>query len=106
MFIDVLPIGDKDGLCDECGNAVCGDGKCVDENGDGGCDICGHSNYVEQPEPEPEPEPDLTPEPGGPDSSDDSEGGCGGVIAIGAGSIVLAGAAIAVAAVVVRKKRK
>ena len=106
MFIDVLPIGDKDGLCDECGNAVCGDGKCVDENGDGGCDVCGHSNYVEQPEPEPEPEPDPTPEPGGADSSDDSEGGCGGVIAVGAGSIVLAGAAIAVAAVVVRKKRK
>ena len=106
MFIDVLPAGDKDGLCDICGNAVCGEGKCVDENGDGGCDICGHSNYVEQPEPEPEPEPDLTPEPGGPDSSDDSEGGCGGVIAIGAGSIVLAGAAISAAVVAVRKKRK
>ena len=78
----------------------------VDENGDGGCDVCGHSNYVEQPEPEPELEPDPTPELGGTDSSDDSEGGCGGVIAIGAGSIVLAGAAISAAVVAVRKKRK
>jgi len=106
MFIDVLPIGNKDGLCDTCGLAVCGEGKCVDANGDGGCDVCGHTDYVEQPEPEPDPEPGTN-EGGNQGSADDGgEGGCGGAIAIGAGSLVLAGVTVLAAVAMLRKKRK
>ena len=112
MFIDVLPIGNKDGLCDTCRLAVCGEGKCVDANGDGGCDVCGHTDYVEQPEPEPGSEPGTD---GADDGSngnqsettdDGGEGGCGGAIAIGAGSLVLAGVTVLAAVAMLRKKRK
>ena len=110
LFIDVLPIGNKDGLCDTCGLAVCGEDKCVDANGDGGCDVCGHTDYVEQPEPEPGSEPGTD---GADDGSngnqsettdDGGEGGCNS--AIGAGSLVLAAGAVSVSLTAARKKRK
>ena len=73
-----------DGICDDCGRAICGEGVCKDEDGDGGCDVCFHTDYVEQPAPK----PPVNPEDSDSENSDKNQGkgsekhdsGCGSVI--------------------------
>lgn len=93
-----------DGVCDDCGKSICGDGVCVDENGDGGCDVCYHRDYVAQPEPpvDDEPETPIGPidPPAGENGGQKDDGGCSGVIGIAPWAVLLVGG------VAISKKRK
>ena len=97
----------KDGICDDCGRAICGEGVCKDENGDGGCDVCFHTDYVEQPAPK----PPVNSEDSDSENSDKNQGkgsekndgGCGSLIG---GAVFGSAAILALSTVYIRRKRK
>ena len=101
---------DEDGTCDDCGSGICGDGVCKDENKDGACDVCGHTDYVEavNPTPTPDPTPDPAPQPEKPENSEEKSGcgsGCNGKIRSGVFAVTAA-CALSVLSIFVRKQRK
>lgn len=93
-----------DGECDDCGKSICGDGVCVDETGDGGCDVCYHRDYVAQPEPPVDDEPETPIGPSVPPAggNEGKKDGCGSVIGVAPFAVVT----FATALVCVFKKKE